>query len=108
MATTQTPIALTGSAVTVVPAIGAILRQYMAIQNYVASPGTMYVAFGKVATAGTAGEWELPAGATIAWGNPPPGVISPSVIFAGVAPPQESVSIINSGGNANGGIMVLQ
>jgi len=80
----------------------------MQIQNYVGSPGRMYIAFATTATAGTAGELELSPGRILFFGVTPPGVITPAVYSSAPAAPIDSVSIINAGGNANGSIMVMR
>ena len=92
--TIQTPITYTTTAVTFVPARDE--RRALTIQSYAGSVGYMYVAFGKTATAGTAGEWEIAPGAVFNWN----GLMPP---LQGNVPLQ-SISIIVTGGSATGAI----
>lgn len=92
MATTQSIVSATTSTAI---ALGAdVTRKYLYIRNYsdaTLNPGqiTFWVAFGKVATVGTGGEMEFPAGFEFTWD------------VAGEVP-LESINVITSTGSEKG------
>lgn len=69
-------------------------RRALYIRNYAASVGTMWLAFGQAATAGTNGEMEIVPGGEYNWN----GLLPP--LQGNV--PLESINIIASGGTATG------
>lgn len=98
MATVSTAISATGTSSTPLAA-AATPRKTLYIKNYNESANAMYVAFGTVATAGTAGEMEFKPGDDFKWtaseGGP---------TYVGDVP-QEAVSVICAGsGTASGAI----
>lgn len=102
----QTAInATTGASVQVLPADP--LRRYMAVQIYTNSTGNGFMAFGKLATIGTAGEWQLNIGSVVIWGTVPPPVISTDQTYITPAPPLSSVNIIGGSGNIIGSILTI-
>lgn len=101
MATIQTPINVGTTAVQVV---GGRARRGLWIQSYSTGDfggnASMFVAFGKVATAGSGGELEITAGGVYVFGA------SGSVLTFGELPvcPTEYISIITISGTALGAI----
>lgn len=101
MATIQTAISVSTTAVQVV---GGRARKGLWIQSYsttdFGSQVSMFVAFGKVATAGNAGELEITAGGLYVFGA------SGNVLTFGELPvcPTEYISIITISGTAVGAI----
>src|SRR5882672_2323064 len=93
--TVQTAIINAPASLEVVPA--RIERRALYIRNYSASTGTMWIAFGKDATAGSGGEMELIPSGEYNWN----GLLPP--LQGNV--PLESISIIVSGGTATGCIV---
>lgn len=111
VATTQTAITATGS--TGVVRAADPTRRMLFIKCYVNNPtnqvaqtGAIYVAFGKAATVGTAGELELIPGSEYVFGGPlpprvanlPHGMILPNC-------PTESINVISSSGTVYGAIL---
>lgn len=75
-------------------------RLSLYIRNYQASTGTIWVALGQAATAGSNGEIEIVPGGEYTWS----GVITP--LDSGMAYiPTDSVNIIVSGGTATGAVV---
>lgn len=111
MATQQTVIAATTSAATVLAA--DTTRRFLYIKNYAYQPGTttpqtdvIYIAFGKTATAGTAGEIELVPGGEYIFGGPlPPRISNLPKGFVLPNCPTEYISVIATG-TTKGAIMV--
>lgn len=73
-------------------------RQWLVIQNYLASASPMYISLATAATLGLGGEFELQPGGIMVWGTPPSPFWSPnnSVIQLPGAPPD--AVFINSAG----------
>ena len=100
MATTQTVIAATGS--NSIPVAQNTTRRQLYIKCYANQPGTttpqtgvMYIAFGKPATLGTAGELELLPGSEYIFGGPlPPRVANLPHGFILPNCPTESINVI--------------
>jgi hypothetical protein len=75
-------------------------RLSLYVRNYSGSTGTMWLALGVPATAGTNGEYEIVPGGEYSW----TGILTP--IEAGnVYIPTDSVNIIISGGSATGAVV---
>lgn len=89
--------AITNVAISTLFAPARAERRALYIRNYSASTGTMWIAFGFTATAGTAGEIELVPGGEYNWN----GLMPP--LQGNV--PLESINIIISGGTATGCIV---
>lgn len=104
MATKQTAINATNVDSTVLSQ--DLTRRYLYLRNYSTSGQTMWIAFGKAATAGTAGELEMVAGGEYVFGGPlPPNVANlPQSFFLPVCPTEE-VHVITSTGTATGAAM---
>lgn len=110
MATTQYTISANTSTSTQAAAADTT-RRYMIIQNYQnatvnSGQGTMYVAFGVAATAGTNGELEIPPGAAYVFGGKldPSKQTLPGSFFLPNTP-TEAVNVISVGGTAVGSII---
>lgn len=101
MPTTQTAINASSAPAQVLSADPT--RRWLYIRNYSASAQTIWVAFGKTATAGTAGEREIIPGGEYSWGGPlPPATQNIPGGFALPPVPTESISVITSSGTATG------
>jgi hypothetical protein len=111
MATTQSLITATSVAATTVALDST--RRMLHIKNYFYQPGTttaqtgvIYVAFGKVATLGTAGELELIPGGEYTYGGPlPPNKQTLPGGFILPVCPQEYISVITATGTMYGFVM---
>jgi hypothetical protein len=105
MATQQTVISAGTSSAQVLAANAG--RRSLFIQNYAESSSSIYVAFGQAATAGAAGELEIPPGQNFSWGgtlampaNPPS-----TGPLAAPACPTESINVIVASGSATGSVI---
>jgi hypothetical protein len=106
MATTQTAISASSVASTPVGVNQA--RRLLYIRNYSSSAATMWVAFGKTATAGTAGELEIIAGGEYLFGGRLPPSVGNLPLGTTLIPcPTESISVITSSSTATGCIMEI-
>lgn len=106
MGDTQTVIHASTVASQIVAAQPA--RRWLYIRNYSISAETMWVAFGKTATPGNAGERELIPGGEYSWGGPlPPAQRNLPHGFPLPPVPTESISVITAAATAEGCIEVL-
>jgi len=114
MATSQSIVSASSTAATVLAPDPN--RRYLKIRNYTDSGQTIWIAFGKAATCGTAGEEELLPAYTFEYGVtrliPPNGLNAANETFPQPNCPLEFVSVIcgprgNPTGTAVGSILVI-
>lgn len=105
MATAQISIVANASSAQVLVANPG--RRSLFIQNYAESAVSIYVAFGRSATAGANGELEIPPGQNFSWGGTLAISANPPSTGPTAAPacPTESVSVIVASGSATGAVI---
>lgn len=91
----QTPINATTNDAQLLPYQSE--RTYLHIRNYSGSTETMWVAFGRAATAGTNGELEIVPGSEYIWGS-----ILWTAYGSQPSCPQDPIHVITSTGTASG------